>query len=295
MIDRVLGRAALKERIAELEDEKASLEAQLEAEEERRREAARDRQDAEERVNRLEDRITELEDRVERAESAETEVEFRSRTDLRGDRLDSVLSRLESVEAGQEGAVSAMVDDGLPDELRELLGDRAPLASRAAPALVLADDADLVRVALRPPVPPAAFLEWGESFRIEREWFQPRGRYALALVRADVFAMGIYQAREQVGFEGFESDVKGDHSKGGYSQARFERRRDQQIDDHLDRVRSALEGAEADRLYVVGETTLLPEFEELADVTSPSDATGKPRAALEDAFEDFWTTTLYRL
>lgn len=295
MFDRVLGRAALKERIEELEAEKESLLSQLDAEEDRRREAARKRQSAEERVNRLEDRIAELEDRVERAETEETDVEFRDTATLRGDRLDRVLSRLESVETGAEGALTAMVDTQVPDELRSLLGDRSALVARAAPALVLADDETLVSVALRPPLAPDPFVTWGESFDIDRAWFQPRDRYALALVRADLFAMGTYQGDERVDFTGFESDVRADHSKGGFSQARFERRRDEQIDDHLDRVRAAIEGASAETVYVVGEKTILPEFEDLATAVEPVGATGSPKEALEAAAEEFWSTALYHL
>jgi peptide subunit release factor 1 (eRF1) len=294
MLDRVLGRAALKERIESLEEESSSLEAQLDAAEERRREAVRNRQEAEREVNRLEDRVTELEDRVERAESGSREVEFRGETTLRGDRLDEVLSRLESLRTGPEGAMTAMVDGSVPDPVRDLFGDRSALVSRAAPALVLADDAELVTVALRPPAPPAPFLEHDSTFRIEREWFQPRGRFTLALVRSDLFAMGTYEGEHRVDYEGFESDVKGDHSKGGFSQARFERRRDQQIDDHIEKVHAALDGAPEPR-YVVGESTLLSEFEPEAAVTRPVDATGSPREALEDAHDRFWRTTLYRL
>ena len=47
MLDDLLGRTELKERIAELDAERESLEAQLEAEQERRAEAARKRQAAE--------------------------------------------------------------------------------------------------------------------------------------------------------------------------------------------------------------------------------------------------------
>ncbi|MBS3761154.1 MAG: hypothetical protein KGY43_06790 [Halodesulfurarchaeum sp.] len=294
MLDRVLGRAALKERIETLEEEKSSLEAQHEAAKERRKEAVRDRQAAEQTVNRLEDRITELEDRVERAESGTRDLQFRGKSTLRGDRLDETLSRLESVRTEPEGAVTAMVTGTVPNPLRDVLGERAALVSRAAPALVLADDQTLVSVALRPPAPPEPFVEFDSRFRIQRDWFQPRGPSALALVRSDLFAMGTYDGTHQIDFQGFESDVKGDHSKGGFSQARFERRRDQQIESHLDQVREALADAR-DPLYVVGESTLLPEFESEAAVTQPVDATGSPRDALDDAYDRFWQTKLYRL
>ena len=51
----------------------------------------------------------------------------------------------------------------------------------------------------------------------------------------------------------------------------------------------------SDPLYVVGESTLLPEFEAEARVTQPVDATGSPRDALSDAHERFWRTKRYVL
>ncbi|UPV75026.1 hypothetical protein M0R89_02915 [Halorussus limi] len=302
MLDQLLGRAELKERIADLEDEKRHLERQLEAEQERRSEAATARQEAEQRVNRLEDRIEELEDRVERTESDEAGLEFRGVETVRGDRLAEVLSRLESVETDPEGALTAMVGDGdagLPDEVEDAFGDRAGLVARARPCLAVTDDAGLVSAALVPPVAPDTFAEWSDGFRIDREWFLPTGEFALALVRSDLFAVGTYDGRDRVAFEGFESDVKGDHSKGGFSQGRFERRRDAQIDEHLEKCEAAIDAAlaesSADRLFVVGQRTLLGEFEDRADATSAVDATGDPEDALSDAFREFWTARLHRI
>ncbi|MFB6270479.1 MAG: Vms1/Ankzf1 family peptidyl-tRNA hydrolase, partial [Halobacterium sp.] len=248
MLDRLLGRAELKERIEELEAEKQSLAERLEAESERRSEAVRDRQAAEERVNELEDRVTELEDRVERlqsgAEGEGTEPEFRGRRELRGERRDRVLALLDSVESTEEGVLTAYVPNDPPADVREAFGDRAPLVERAAPCLVVRDREGLLSAALRPPNPPEAFCEYGRTARVQREWVAPTGRYALAVVRADLFALGVYKVDdrtpERVHFEGFESDVKGKHSKGGFSQDRFERRRESQIREHLDDCQAAL-------------------------------------------------------
>jgi peptide subunit release factor 1 (eRF1) len=293
MLDELLGRAVLKEQVADLEDENRRLQEQLDAEQRRRADAQTARQDAEERVNRLEDRIEELEDRVERAEGGGPDLAFRGTDRVRGDRLDAVLDRLDSVDAAPEGALTAMVADDLPDPVRDAFGDRAALVARAAPCVAVADDAGLVSAALTPPLPPEPFAEWRDGFHLDRAWFQPAGRYALAVVRADVFALGEYRGRDRVDYRGFESDVRADHSKGGFSQGRFERRRDDQIAAHLDRCRDALADRDPDTLYVVGETTLLGEFEGVADCTAPADATGEPEAALDAAFEDFWTTRLY--
>ncbi|KOX96874.1 MULTISPECIES: Vms1/Ankzf1 family peptidyl-tRNA hydrolase [Halorubrum] len=295
MIDRLLGRAELKERIEELEEEKRHLERRAEAEEERRSDAVADRQRAEERVNELEHRIESLEERLERAEGTEASVEFRRVSDLRGPKLTDALDRFRAVESDDpEGLLTAFVPDAdsVPATVADWFGERAALVRRAAPAVVLADDTGAVSVALTPPIAPDPFDRWSDRFRLDESWFRPTGRFAFALVRSDTFAVGTYEGADRVAFEGFASDVKEAHSKGGFSQGRFERRREGQIDDHLDRATEALsEVADAndlDRVIAVGERSVLGRVRDRADVTDVSDATGKPEAALDDAFRDFW-------
>jgi len=292
MLDRVLGRARLKDRIAELEDEVESLQAQLDAESERRRDAVAAKQEAEEAVNRLEDRVEELRDRVERAESGEEELDVRGTANVFGERLDRLLTRFETVEAPGDGALTAMIDDRVPESVSDAFGERTPLVASGRPCLAVRDADGVVSATLRPPVSPEPFDAWSDRFRIDREWFEPTGEFALAVVRADLFALGTYDGRERTGFEGFESDVKSTHSKGGFSQGRFERRRDEQVADHLEKCEDALNALDTDTLYVVGERTLLPEFASRADETAPSDATGDPEDALAEAFRDFWTVRL---
>lgn len=293
MLDELLGRAALKERIEELEEELHHAERRAAAEDERRAEAARARQEAEERVNRLEDRITELEDRIERQSGDDPDLEYRRREAARGKRTETILDRLGSVRTDAEGALTAAVSGTVPDEVRDALGDHASLVSRAAPCVAVADDAGLVSAALVPPIQPDDFTRWSDRLELDREWFLPSGEFVFALVRSDLFACGRYEGAERVDFSGFESDVKGNHSKGGFSQGRFERRRDAQIAEHVERARDELAEYDAPRVIVVGERTVLGEFEEVATHTATADSTGDPADALADAFGEFWTTSVY--
>jgi len=305
MLDELLGRAELKDRIEELEDEKHHLERQLEAESERRSDAVADRQQAEQRVNRLEDRITELEDRVDRSETdreTATDRSPRGTESLCGDRLAAVLDRLDSFKTGPEGALTAAIVDeeaSLPETVESAAGDCGPLVRRAAPTIYYTDDAGLVSVALRPPLMPEGFVDWADGFRVDESWFRPIDSLVFAVVRADVFAVGVYEDGERVDSAGFGSDVKSDHSKGGFSQGRFERIRNEQIADHLDEARELLvdhiEQADPDRVILTGEQSVLPELADLADHTASTDAGGKPEAALSHAFRDFWTTRVVSL
>ena len=295
MLDELLGRAPLKSQIEELEAELEGLRGQLEGERERRREAVRGRQEAEERVNRLEDRIADLEGQLDRVRDGEPALRFRGTETLSGERLREVLARLESVRTGPESAFSAVVEERPDEATRDAFGDRAALLERAAPCLAYTDDAGLVSVALRPALPPEPFAEWDDRFRVERGWFLPEGSFAVALVRSDLFAFGEYDGGERVEFEGFATDVMGSHSKGGFSQARFERRRDEQVDEHLDRCREAIDERDPDRLIVVGQRTVLDEFEALAVATAAVDATGDPKDALDHAVRDFFSAEIYRV
>lgn len=292
MLDELLGRAALKEQIVELETEIERLEDQLEREKERRVAAVRDRQDADQEVNRLEDRIADLEGQLERAETGEWAPRYRRTATLGPSRMASVLERLTEYETEPEAALTAMVDDRLPDTVREAFDSHAILVNRAAPCVVLTDDAGLVSAALDPPLAPGPFVEWDARFRLEREWFEPTGRFGFALIRSDIFAFGVYEGRERVDFEGFESDLRGQHSKGGFSQARFERRRDEQITEHIEECQRAIDRRAPERLIVVGDQGAI-ESVEGADAVATVDATGDPEPALGDAFQQFWMTTLY--
>ncbi|ELZ25237.1 Vms1/Ankzf1 family peptidyl-tRNA hydrolase [Natrinema limicola] len=306
MLDELLGRASLKQRIDELEAETERLRKRYEAEAERRAEAATARQEVEERNNRLEDRIAQLEGELEQFEDDETALEVRRREQLRGARLEEVLDRLASFRTGREGALTAVIDDEVPDTVRDdladVLGERVALIDETAPCLCCIDDAGLLAVTLEPPISPDVDATWSDRFELEREWFLPTGRHAVALVRTDLFACGVYEGNERVDYRGFESDVKGSHSKGGFSQARFERIRDDQIDTHLERCREALAAYETGGeraetpLVIVGQRgivdTLVDESDLEPTATAAVDATGDPEPALADAVRSFWTTEL---
>ncbi|WP_254528263.1 Vms1/Ankzf1 family peptidyl-tRNA hydrolase [Natrinema gelatinilyticum] len=305
MLDELFGRASLKERIDDLEDENERLRKRYEAESDRRAEAATARQDAEERINRLEDRIAQLEGELDRVNERDAGLDVRRRDRLRGDRLETILDRLASFQTSPEGALTVSVrDDGLSEPVRtqlaDVLGDRVALVDDATPCLCCIDDAGLIALTLEPPVDTELAATWDDRFVLEREWFLPTGRHALALVRTDLFALGVFEGDERVDYQGFESDVKGNHSKGGFSQARFERIRDEQVDDHLERCRATLAAYErggeltAVPLYLVGQRgvvdALVAESQLEPAATAAVDATGAPKPALEDAVRSFWTT-----
>lgn len=293
MLDDILGRSELRERISTLESERDRLEKRLSAETERRKSAVRDRQTADEQVNRLEDRIVELEDRVTRLQAGEPQLDYRGVETLRGDRCRQILDCLESVRTNDEAALTAFIDDDIPEDVRNQFGDHTELIARAAPCLICTDDAGMVSGAFTIPMAPEPFLTWANQFEFDRSWFLPTGSFAFALVRSNLFALGEFQGDTRLEITTFETDVQSKHSKGGFSQARFERRRDDQIETHLDRCLEVIDDRSISNLIVVGERTVLSHFSDVAETTATVGATGDPKSALDSAFHEFWTTRLY--
>lgn len=305
MLDTLLGRASLKETIAELEEEleacrdtRGRLEAQLESAESSRKSAVRDHQQAQERVNTLEDRVEQLEDALERAR-AESDVSVRGRRTLGRTGMRRLLAVLDGISIDNEGAYTAMLDsDGGPnDVLADRLGERAGLVERLRPCLCLVDSFGVVELAFEPPIAPDPFDRHDSRFHLEDGWFLPTEAYTFALVRSDLFAIGAISGGTIEYVDGFTSDVMGRHSKGGFSQARFERRREEQIDQHLERSRSRLRtyADDDDRLILTGAQAMLDRLDISAVARSPVDASGAPEEALAAAFDEFWQTTVHRL
>lgn len=302
MLDKLLGRAELKEEIDRLEteleacrDEQERLQEQHDAESRRRKEAVREKQDAQQDRNRMEDRIAQLEGRIDQLTDDERSIDYRGIETVDHRRMATILDRLEGIDATPEGALTAVVGDSVPEALRNELGQHVALVSRAAPCVAVTDDAGLVAAAFDPPIHPEPRVEWADSFTLDRSLFLPTGRYTLALIRADIFALGEYQGGERQQIESFTSSIKSDHSKGGFSQARFERLRDEQIDEHLDRCRDAISGHDGDRLLLAGEQGALDRLDVDADARVTVDATGEPEDALAEAHEDVWSTRVYQL
>lgn len=292
-LDEILGRQPLKDRIATLEERLESLEGQLAGEQERRRTAVRDRQEAEERVNQLNDRIAGLEGELNRLRTPDDEETWRYVERIPHTEIDPLLLELESVCTDTESAFSACIHEEVDETVKQVVADSWVLLDRVRPCLVFWDDYGLIRLAVDAPRLPDSFATWSDRFRIEREWVLPPESGSFAIARADLFGIGSYDESGLTYIDGFESDVMGRHAKGGFSQARFERRRREQIETHLDECRELLASTAIEPLDLVGDRRIVSRLSDFAAHTSSVDATGAPESALREAFFEFWTSRIY--
>jgi predicted RNase H-like nuclease (RuvC/YqgF family) len=257
----------LRERVEELEEQKASLEdelesveSQLEAEAERRKRLARQKQEAEEKLNRLQDRLEAEKSGGEPDEVPEADTaSSKSTSDLSHTEAMNLLERLDRmsgeglVQVCAQGRVSKLEDvKGLRDELGEKYGSVSGLESVA-----LFHDPQLFTVALdtRPFIQPG----WRRN-RFDTSDIQGfvDSKKTWVLASAGDTTILEEESGRILSSERVSSRVDRDHSKGGFSQERFEEKRDNQIERHLKQVKKAVEGCQS--VYLLGEEQLCSEL-----------------------------------
>lgn len=259
--------AELEDEIAELREERDRLQERLDAEQERLTAARRQKQDAEEEANRLRDRLRSLQDRL----------------DADGDDPDDGRRR-HTVQLGR-GQTLELLDciDAL-----ELPATEAETVIEGHEARLT--DPWLLNHVIETPLPMEALERTDHGFITGPVRDQLAGRYLFVHLTAGGSGIAVIDDGEIVRAETIEADVKGDHAKGGYSQSRFERLREQQIADHLDAVLPVLDrfdDAAYDQALIAGseqlKSTLIEETElELtavsSDVTAITDASDLGRS-----------------
>ncbi|MFB6175324.1 MAG: Vms1/Ankzf1 family peptidyl-tRNA hydrolase [Candidatus Nanohalobium sp.] len=233
----------LREKIGELEEEKMKLENQYQAEKERRSKLSSEKQEAQEKLNRLEDKLEGLKGEKKTEEEQEEQelqkIGFRKAFNL--------LKKLSTVSDKEEELVTVYCPRKFEsfDRRKDLKNsvnreDFQQLSSRKSFAAFMDEDLGNWMLETRPFFTEK--LEISGNFEaselldfIEREKFW-------VLVSAGDTQIFTESSGEVKEVEHLKSRVEKKHSKGGFSQGRFERKREEQIQQHLDQVKEVVEG-----------------------------------------------------
>lgn len=249
--------------IEEKEEEVQKLENMLEAEKERRKKSAREKQKAEEELNRLKDRLRNLEN--QETDQSEETGERPEMEKISFERTLSMLEKLDSVESREKDLVTIYSPSKIED-LEDLRGLKNSISNDQFSVIeglksfagFLDQDTGNTVLETRP------FFD--SRFEVE-EFFD--ARELLEFIRSEktwvlVSAGNTKIFREESGeFEEIESvtsRVDRDHSKGGFSQGRFERKRDEQIEKHRKQVKEKLQDFDEENLYLLGTEKMCEEL-----------------------------------
>jgi len=269
----------LNSRIAKLELDLHSAKTQLEKKEALARQAVADRQEAEARLNQELVRTQTLSHELEtiRAES-QNRLEFRGIENLSPSAVQAYLSKLRSFRSPADDLLTAYLLPGtrLSDLLSEKILDMIEeetltLLERLDPETGLVLFYDLHRMICEAMVPPfpAPSSSWQLGNRFETSFLEEnlnKGYRILVLVlhAGESFIGFAPDARVFDTEELVRSSVKEKHSKGGFSQRRFERLREEDIAHHMDKVFEALdkvleENSPIDCVIMSGDPQLIRE------------------------------------
>lgn len=234
----------LRERLEERTEELKELRERSERNEKRLQEARSQKQDAEEQVNRLRDRIRSLEDRLgEDTETPRQDPEARSTTRERSLHLLRILEDIEHP--------AGMAETDISDSTARFT------------------DPWLISVAFEAPLPLGPCERAESRFHVEPLVDQLTDRYLFIHVTSGGSGIAVVEDGEVVRSRCIDADIKAEHTKGGYSQKRFERIRDQQIQEHIGTVLPEIKDFE-DAAYttalLAGPTEIRKRFQEQADI-----------------------------
>lgn len=235
----------LQDRVEKIEGEKESWRKRFEAEKERRSDLSRKKQEAEKELNRLKQKLEE-EEKEEDSEDQEEELVFEE-LDFR--EAKKTLRKIGSLESDKRELVTVYVPRR-PENLSDLKslknsidkGTYSMLQGRES--FIAFIDPELGAFILEMSPFFDERVEVAESFQVDELLdFLESGKH-WALVSAGETTVYREEGGEVEEIDRIKSRVEKEHSKGGFSQGRFERKRDEQIENHLEKTKQLLEGYE---------------------------------------------------
>ena len=243
---------SLKARIAEREEENRKLLLQLERRDEKTRKTIAARQDVDRELNEARQRLSSLENELQKLKKeSSSELSFRFSESLSGHKLDEVLALLGSVQSKTPALVTVYLagDDTLkdiPHDIVSLLDSSAAYMiekiGTSTGKAIFYDTNQIVKLVLIPVI-PISHSEGVLGKRFNLEPLKKSLEFDKMLVlnaHAGETFFGIVEADTFVEHEIVRSSVMGKHSKGGWSQKRFQSLVEEDVKHHADKVRAAL-------------------------------------------------------
>ncbi len=242
----------LKVRIAELEEENRKLSMLLEKRDEKTRRTVATKQEVDRELNEAGKRISDLENELQKfRKEAKSELSFCFSENLTGNELEGALFLLDSMQSKISTLITIYLEkDGtlanVPDDIVSLIDSPAQRLiekiESSTGKVILYDTDRIVRLVMLP-VYPVQRPEYTIDRRFKTEHLKNCLRSDKTLVinaHAGETFIGIVEADSFIEHRIVKSSVMGKHSKGGWSQRRFQSLVEEDVKHHADKVREAL-------------------------------------------------------
>ena len=251
----------LQASIEEKDQQIEKLESMLEAEKNRRKKHTREKQEAQEKVNRLEDQLEGLKEKEELNEKEDlSEIESQ---DLGLDGFLSSLEKLGSIDAANSELLTVYSPEKLSNhskiqDIKSTVPEEKLEELLNLEKLLIFYDSDLGLSVFKSTPFYDERATVGKSFEVEKLLSFVAEEKTWVLVSRGETRIYSEKNGEVEKLEEVKSRVNSKHGKGGFSQGRFERKRDEQVDQHLEQVEKQIKGLE--NIYLLGEETLCKDL-----------------------------------
>jgi peptide subunit release factor 1 (eRF1) len=257
---------ALKAEITRLEEENRKLLLRLEKRDEKAKKTVATKQEVDRELNEARQKVSSLESEIQKLKKETTgELKFRFSENLSRNRFEDILSLLGSLQSRTSTLITIYLakDDALKDIAKDVV------SRIESPDLYLIEkidsmtgkvifyDTDSIIKLVVVPAFPVTRSDYSLDRRFNTEPLKKSlaGEKALVVnAHAGETFIGIIEADTFVEHEVIRSSVMGKHSKGGWSQKRFQGLVEEDIKHHADKVREALlpmVGRHKDIRYVI--------------------------------------------
>lgn len=257
---------ALKEKVARLEEENRKLLLRLEKRDEKTKKTVATKQEVDRELNEARQRIFSLENEVQKLKKEmPSELNFRFSENLPKKRLEDILFLLGSLQSRTSTLVTVYLakDDAFqsltPDIMDQIESQDRYLIEKIESSTgkaVFYDTERTVKLVFIP-VFPILHTEYSIDRRFNTEPLKKSLESEKTLVinaHAGETFIGVIEADAFIEHNIIRSSVMGKHSKGGWSQKRFQSLVEEDIKHHADKVREALlpmAGRHKDIQYVI--------------------------------------------
>lgn len=264
MFDKLFNKKELEEqiellqtRINELEIENKSLSGRLLKQDTRSKKAISDKQTVDEALNKAEKKIKVLEHDLQNLkEHSSDELSFKKSTTLTKSRSCDLLFQIGSIRSKNENLLTIYLspDESISDLIEfegflDLDKDVKYLVNKIRSPTGIALFYDMnpiggVSLIVAPPF-PIGETKWKLNSQFDitsvQEILTSDRAISIILAHAGETFIGISNQEKFIDYKVVHSNVKEKHTKGGFSQRRFERLRDEDIKHHTDKAKEAFE------------------------------------------------------
>lgn len=244
-----------EEKIKQLEDEKESISNRFEAEKKRRSKLSTEKQKAEKQLKKLEQKLHNKPDKKEESKEAEKKA---SRSDVSFKQVKRGLENLANIESKENDLLTIYKGEKDFEDVKALKNSVSSDLFRE-----ISDNTDFTVFTdegfFRWMLKSRPFFEtsWSRNKEFETDKlidFIEKEKYWLlaSMGETKIFreASGEFEEVERI-----KTRVNRKQKKGGFSQGRFERKRDEQIRDHVKKVNEEIKKLEG-KIFVIGDKRL---------------------------------------